>query len=191
MATQNFIKTHQFVAAPVASGNWKLAARSAITLQPRQDGVLRIAQGRVWATFDGPHSGPLNDQGDAVIGAGSELTLRAGQRLVIENWNADGAPACFSWDRAPQRPTVPQVGRQTGRGLDQAMRTKRIARTSRISRISQPLADLQLALVFGAGALDRLVIALVGSMRDRAAIIAGWPAPSRCNTRSAATKSWT
>lgn len=176
MTTLNFIKKHQSIAVRIVPGSWKLAAHSALTLEPREDGVLRIAQGRVWATVDGPHRGPLNDQGDAVIASGSELALRAGQRLVIENWNAGEAPASFSWDRAPRRMPVPPLARHTAQGF---------------GRITQPLADLHLALVFGAGALGRLVIGLAASMRDLAAIIPGWPAPSRCNTKSGATKSWT
>ena len=74
----------------------KLEAGHAMTLQPRAAGVLRVAQGRIWATYDGPHSGPLNDLGDRVVGAGGQLPLRAGQRLVLESWNG-AAPAYFSW----------------------------------------------------------------------------------------------
>src|SRR5262245_50390417 len=50
--------------APALPGTWKLAAGRAITLQPLENGVLRVAHGVMWATADGPHDGPPNDQGD-------------------------------------------------------------------------------------------------------------------------------
>ena len=78
-------------------GTWKLDARRAVTLQPAEDGEVRVAHGRVWATYDGPHHGAMNDFGDYVIGAGDRLWVRAGQRLVIQSWERH-APAYFTWD---------------------------------------------------------------------------------------------
>lgn len=121
-------------------GTWKLAAGRAITLQPREDGVLRVAHGRLWATFDGPHGGPLNDLGDHVIDAGGRLGLRAGHRLVVEAWDR-GAPAYFSWD--------PLVVGAAGA-------------LPRAARLSQPLADLGLALAMAGGAVGRLLAGLGG-----------------------------
>jgi len=74
----------------------ELRAGRAVSLQPAQSSKLRLASGCVWATFDGPHHGPANDWGDLVLCAGDELTLGAGQRLVIESWRA-GVPAAFNW----------------------------------------------------------------------------------------------
>lgn len=80
-----------------APGAWKLAPGRALTLSPRQAGALRVVYGEVWATFDGPHTGPLNDLGDQVVRAGERLCVKAGQHLVVESWRSD-APAFFSWD---------------------------------------------------------------------------------------------
>lgn len=78
-------------------GAWKLAPGRALTLSPRQAGQLEVVYGEVWATFDGPHSGPPNDLGDRVVRAGERLCLEAGQNVVVESWRSD-APAFFSWD---------------------------------------------------------------------------------------------
>jgi len=77
----------------------ELVAGRALSLQPGECGRFRLASGCVWAIFDGPHQGPANDWGDLVLCAGDELTLRAGQRLVIESWRP-GMPAAFSWHPA-------------------------------------------------------------------------------------------
>jgi hypothetical protein len=94
------LKLHGSQAAP--PGRWKLAAGRAMTLQPPDAGLLRVAHGRLWATCDGPHEGALNDSGDHVLDAGGELRLDAGQRWVIEAWHGD-SPACFSWEPLPSR----------------------------------------------------------------------------------------
>ena len=114
-----------------APGSWR--AGRAITLRPREDGVLRIAHGGVWATFDGPHVGPLNDLGDRVLGAGEQLRVRRGQRLVLEAVDR-AAPAYFSWDFAC-----------AGTGPRAAL------------AVAQPWSDLQLAVVLGVRAGVRLV----------------------------------
>ena len=96
-----------------APGTWKLPPGQALTLRPREPGLLEVVYGEIWATFDGPHSGHLNDWGDRVVRAGERLWLGAGQNLVVESWRND-APAFFSWDpaqlpAAAQRPTVAGV----------------------------------------------------------------------------------
>jgi hypothetical protein len=121
--------------APRLPGAWKLPAGRAVTLQPREAGRLKVAHGQLWATYDGPHPGVLEEAGDLVIGVGEELPLRAGQRLVIEPWNGD-APAYFSWQPLPVR--------QTSRALN-------------VASVVQPLADLRLALMLGVDAMGRLV----------------------------------
>jgi hypothetical protein len=135
MASQTLTQSHQ--SSPALPGTWKLAAGRAVTLQPREPGLLRIAHGSVWATFDGPHAGPLNDLGDRFLHPGEQLTLGRGQRLVIEAGDSRG-PAFFSWD------PLPQVQRQ---------------RVS-VAELVQPLSDLRHAIVLGAGAAGRLVMAL-------------------------------
>lgn len=140
MASQTLTQTHQSLSAQALPGTWKLAAGRAITLQPREAGILRVAHGRMWATYDGPHSGPLNDLGDHVIGTGGHLRLRAGQRLVVEAWDGQ-SPAYFSWDPLPAPARVSAL---------------------RLARVVQPLSDLRLALVLGAGAAGRLFAGLAG-----------------------------
>ena len=80
-------------------GFWKLAPERAVTLHPGEDGVLRVAQGRVWATLDGPHHGPANDWGDVILHSGEQLTLAPGQHVVVESFGeAVNEPVYFSWE---------------------------------------------------------------------------------------------
>jgi hypothetical protein len=125
-----------------AAGCWHLGAGRALTLQPREAGELSISQGRVWATFDGPHPGPANDRGDLVLKPGERLQLKAGQRVVLESWgaaanasatSAANAPAWFVWQTQPaQLPlgahsgsrwqlTVAQPARELGHALWQTV----------------------------------------------------------------------
>ncbi len=141
MTAQTLTQTQQSLAAPPLSGTWQLPGGQAITLQLRESGLLRVARGRLWVTFDGPHTGPPNDLGDHFIGPDEQLRLHAGQRLVAEAWT-DGASACFMWDPLPIRDTA------------------------RFTAIVQPLIDLRLAFVFGIGAAGRLVAGLFGVARE-------------------------
>lgn len=70
----------------LAQGIRVLEPHQAVTLRSALPGVMRVVHGRVWATFDGPHSGPANNLGDRVLREGDELQFRADQRLVIEPW---------------------------------------------------------------------------------------------------------
>ena len=124
--------------APALPGTWKLVAGRAITLQPREEGTFKVAHGQMWATFDGPHAGAPNESGDHVIGAGQTLRLRAGERVVVESWNWQ-SPSYFSWEPLP-------------------VRVRESA--PRFNAVVQPLADLRLAVAFGARALGRLVTGL-------------------------------
>ncbi|MCM2252567.1 MAG: DUF2917 domain-containing protein [Ramlibacter sp.] len=141
MTAQTLTQTQLSLAAPPLSGTWQLPGGRAITLQPHESGLLRVACGRLWVTFDGPHTGPPNDLGDHFIGPGEPVRLLAGQRLVAEAWT-DGAPVRFSWDPLPMRDPAP------------------------ITAVVQPLADLRLALVLGIGAAGRLVAGLFGVARE-------------------------
>ena len=85
-----------------SAGSWKLDSGHAATLQDARAAVLRITHGKVWATVDGPHAGPANNQGDIFLKAGERLTLQPGQRVVIEPWSASANEAVyFAWDLAP------------------------------------------------------------------------------------------
>lgn len=88
------------------AGAWKLAPGRALTLHPSEPGELRVAEGRLWATLDGPHAGSPRGLGDLVIEAGGVLRLRAGQRVVIEPAGV-GEAAWFRWDVALQPALVP------------------------------------------------------------------------------------
>src|SRR5438105_10230393 len=120
---------------PALPGTWKLAAGRAITLEPRDPGVLKVAHGRLWLTLEGPHPGRLDESGDRIMAVGEQLRLKPGQRVVVEAWN-DRCPAYFSWDPLPA--AAP-------------------ARRIRTADVMQPLADLRLALVFGGHAVARLI----------------------------------
>lgn len=155
MALQTLNQMHQSDTAPALPGTWKLAAGRAISLRPREAGVLRIAHGRIWATFDGPHAGARNELGDHVVGAGGQLRVEAGQRIVIEAWGAQ-APAYFSWDPQPA-PVLALTARPA------------------LAGVTQPLRDLRMALWLGAGALARLVAGLAGLA---GAALAQWVTPA-------------
>ena len=144
MAVQTLSQTQQSSSSPALPGTWKLASGRAITLEPRESGTLRVAHGQLWATYDGPHGGPLNDLGDHILGVGGQLRVRAGQRLVVEAWDSQ-APAYFSWDPLPEAARRPAVS---------------------LARVVQPLADLRAALALGAGAAGRLVAGLGGLAWD-------------------------
>lgn len=126
-------------AEPTLPGTWKLAPGRALTLEPREAGVFKVAHGQLWATFDGPHAGRPDDSGDFVLGAGETLRMQPGQRMVIEVWGhaGDGCPAYFSWDPLPV-----------------------VARRLQWADVVQPVRDLRLALVFGGHAVARLAAGL-------------------------------
>jgi hypothetical protein len=128
--------------APTAAlpGTWKLPRGRAITLRPAADGILRIAHGRVWATVDGPHGGTPCEAGDHFLEVGRSMFLRAGQRVVIEAWNATGA-SYFAWDPvlAPAASARPRVN---------------------LAGVVQPLADLRAAVGLGGRALVQLAAGL-------------------------------
>jgi hypothetical protein len=87
-------------------GTWKLEAGRALTLHPSEAGELRVAQGRLWATLDGPHAGSMRGLGDLIVEPGTPLRLRAGQRVVLEPADHQ-QPAYFAWELLPQPGVVP------------------------------------------------------------------------------------
>ncbi len=98
--------THSQPSLPRLPGTWKLDQGRAVTLRPREDGVLKIAHGRIWLTFDGPHRGALNESGDLLLGAGEQVRIRAGMRIVLESCDRK-APVYFSWDFVRQEQAAP------------------------------------------------------------------------------------
>jgi hypothetical protein len=138
MATPQVTALTPRCAEPALPGTWKLAPGRAITLEPRDVGILKVAHGRLWVTFEGPHRGRLNESGDHFLAVGEQIRLEPGQRLVVEAWN-EHCPAYFSWDPVP---------------------AQQVARRTRVADVMQPLSDLRLALVFGGHAVARLVSGL-------------------------------
>lgn len=87
-------------------GYLRLGAGQAVTLRANEPGVLRIAQGRVWVTFDGvaPQQAGIAS-GDYFVSRGEELPLLSGQSILVEPFSVgDGASVYFSWEPlAPPR----------------------------------------------------------------------------------------
>jgi len=134
-------------AAATLPGAWKLAPGRAVTLLPGETGVLRVAHGEVWATWDGPHEGPPNDLGDRFLSVGDQLTVPAGRRLVLEPRHSR-ASAYFAWE------PVTALAGETVR---------------RPSPLVQPIADLRLAMTLAGAAAARLLSGLAGLARALAA----------------------
>lgn len=150
MALQSLATAQQSLSSPVLPGTWKLGRGRAITLNPRDDAVLRIAHGRVWITFDTPHVGHGNELGDFFLSAGEQITVQGGQRAVIESFG--GSPqetAYFSWDALPAAVRSPV----------RAVSRWQLA-------VVQPLLDLRLALALAGGAVVRLAFGLAGVTAD-------------------------
>lgn len=104
MISDRALNFQQLSSTGALAGCWKLAPERACTLNPGQAGVLRIAQGQVWVTLDGPHQGPANDWGDMVLYPGEQLHLLPGQHVVVESFgDAVNEPAYFSWEPASAR----------------------------------------------------------------------------------------
>ena len=83
-----------------AAGCWRLAPGRALSLEPRESGVLHIAQGRVWLT-----GGPSAQ--DLVLQAGDALAVDVGQHVVLEPWGLPGerdAPVLFQWSHVAPQP---------------------------------------------------------------------------------------
>lgn len=154
------------------AGSWKLATGHAVTLHDDRGAVLRITHGSVWATVDGPHAGPANNQGDLFLKSGDRLTLQPGQRVVIEphtahssarssaSANAGGSAGAnakssaneavyFSWD-----PALAAAPLHMHAALHDASRFQ--------LAVVCPLRDLGLALKLAGQALGRGVWGVAG-----------------------------
>ena len=139
-------------------GCWKLAAGRALTVRAAQAGVLRIAHGRVWATFDLAEGDSRVRAGDHFLSRGESLELQAGQSLVIESYGS-GQPtsAYFSWEPAAARALAFQPAAAGWR-----------------AEVLQPLSDLRTAGGLATAAMARLASGLV---RNSAASASGLLTP--------------
>ena len=114
MTTQLLSPNQASAQAIARAGHWTLGNGQALGLKARQASVLRIAAGRVWATFEGPHAGAPNDLGDLMLGPGDALAVGVGRQLVIEAWNRGSQePVSFSFD--PVSATAPVLARSSSR----------------------------------------------------------------------------
>ena len=133
------------------AGCWKLAQGRALTLQARSRGVLRIAQGAVWITFDNAQRDDGVRGGDHFLGAGDVLHLLPGQTLVMEPLKAEAhSSAYFSWDPLPASAVATVAHSRPVLARSVAAR----------GQVLQPLRDLRAALGLALGASGRLVAGL-------------------------------
>lgn len=80
------------------SSCWTLDAGQALTLQSPQAGVLQVARGRLWVTFNHAAQDPSERGGDHFLGGGESLHLSRGDTVVMEAYDPNRAVAtCFSW----------------------------------------------------------------------------------------------
>ena len=150
MSYTNFSEFQQSRSTTVVSGVWKLAAGHALSLRPRQSGVLRIAHGQAWATLDVLHSGRGNQSGDHLLRAGQEFMVHAGQHLVFETMErSDGSAVFFEW--------TPQISNAAVGELQGA------------AVVTQPWHELGQALDMVGGALAHLSQGLLAYARQRMA----------------------
>ena len=167
--------THQ---SGAVRGAWKLAAREAVSLRPREPGALTVVRGRVWVTAGGAAGLSPQASGDHVLAAGQRLTVPGGSHVVLEAWKDEDA--FFEWQ--PQAALV----------ASPAVVTPREA-------VILPLADLRQATALAGGALVRLGAGLLrlgwarlaGRHNAAAPTPAPWLDPSPSSTTSSATRSWT
>ena len=154
--------THQQQALQVSAGTdkvagcWKLAEGRALTLRARYAGVLRIAHGGVWVTFNNAQSDDGVRGGDHFLGAGDTLHLLPGQTLVMESLKAEAhSAAYFSWYPLPATAGVVIANRRAPVfSRNPAWRTG----------VLQPLSDLRAAFALAGAASVRLLTGLAGAL---------------------------
>ena len=110
MVSRKMLNLQQSTLGPLVPECWKLAPDRALTLRADTSGVLRVSQGRVWVTADGPHQGPANDWGDVVLLSGEQLLLQPGRQVVVEAYGeAVNQAAFFSWEPSPPRQGIHRI----------------------------------------------------------------------------------
>jgi len=142
MSSSNFLEFQTSHSQDSVPGFWKLAAGRALSLQPRQPGWLRVAQGQVWVTLGARHQGAGNELGDFFLHAGEQLAVRPGQHLVLEPFErAQQQAVFFEWTPSLEAEQAPAV--------------------QNAEAVTLPLRDLGLALGLVGSALAHLGIGLL------------------------------
>lgn len=77
----------------------ELAFGRAASLRAERAGVLRVSRGRLWVTRDATRRRATED---LVLASGDVLSLAAGDRVVMEPWDARGA--VYAWSTGPAVP---------------------------------------------------------------------------------------
>ena len=154
MSSSNFLEFQTTQSQDTVPGFWKLAPGRALSLQPRNAGLLRVAQGQVWVTLDAEQHGAGNELGDYFLHTGEQLAVNPGQHLVLEPFGrADQQAVFFEW--TPSLETAGALAVQNA------------------SPVTQPLRDLGLALGLVGKALTHLCAGLVVYGRQ---LVSGRPA---------------
>lgn len=144
------------------SGFWKLAAGQALSLQPHEAGLLRVAQGQVWVTLGVAQHGAGNELGDYFLCAGEHLAVRPGQQVVMEPIaHAQQQAVFFDWTPSP-------VQQKTAVAQD-------------AGAVTQPLRDLGQALGMVAMALLHLGTGLLSYGRQLVSARPVVQAPQHCS----------
>ncbi len=149
MSNSNYLEFQASVSDAVVPGAWTLAHGRALSLQPGQAGVLRVAQGQVWATLDVAPQGAGNELGDYFLRAGEQFTVSPGQHLVMEPF-AGAQPkeaVLFEWAPAVVAGLAPAA--------------------HPVGTVAQPLRNLGLALGMVGTALVQLCAGLLAYGRQR------------------------
>ncbi len=120
---------------------WSLPQGHAVTLKPRTAGVLRVVNGRAWATLEVSRFSPLSEAGDHFLAMGHDLRLRAGQRVVVEAWAFKG---------------------QAGIQLEWVPEPENCMATRWQANVVQPLRDMGQGMTLVAHAMARLLTGLAG-----------------------------
>ncbi|CAN7599325.1 DUF2917 domain-containing protein [Acidovorax sp. Leaf78] len=163
MSARNVLESQQSAHAPSAgrpaAGCWKLNPGRALSLHPREHGVLAIAQGRAWVTLRGASLAGLPVDlppdlpmclADHVLQAGERLVVAPGQHVVMEAWSPAGTPpeaVAFEWAAQP---------------VAQAQRLLRPGAEWECS-VALPLRDLMQALGQGGRAVGQAGVQVLGA----------------------------
>lgn len=92
---------------PILHQSIRLNRGEAMTLRTPRSGVLRVTQGRIWATLGPTQAAGITRRpcgaaeprgGDHFVTPQHDLCVAAGQAVVLESWPAeDGSSALLEW----------------------------------------------------------------------------------------------